>query len=135
MGDPDDGPAANGGVEHAARTPCLAGRTRRSRARRPRAPPGGPAPPVVSGDAVDVVAGLKEESDVPLRSHGSLSLNRALMAAGQVELLPVTIFPVISRQTGTSPRLRDAADLDLELLESRTLDGRTVELIYRPSLH
>src|ERR1700716_4233624 len=25
---------------------------------------------VVSGDAVDVVAGLKEESEVPLRSHG-----------------------------------------------------------------
>jgi hypothetical protein len=38
---------------------------------------------VVSGDAVDVVARLKEESEVPLRSHGSLSLNRALMAAGQ----------------------------------------------------
>ena len=35
---------------------------------------------VVSGDAVDVVARLKEESDVPLRSHGSLSMNRALMA-------------------------------------------------------
>src|SRR6478609_3782760 len=32
---------------------------------------------VVSGDAVDVVVRLKEESDVPLRSHGSLSMNRA----------------------------------------------------------
>jgi hypothetical protein len=31
---------------------------------------------LVSGDAVDVIARLKEESDVPLRSHGSLSLNR-----------------------------------------------------------
>ena len=40
---------------------------------------------VVSGDAVDVVARLKEESDVPLRSHGSLSMNRALMAAGLVD--------------------------------------------------
>jgi len=37
---------------------------------------------LVSGDAVDVVARLKEESEVPLRSHGSLSMNRALMAAG-----------------------------------------------------
>src|SRR4029079_19487872 len=27
---------------------------------------------VVSGDAVDVIARLKEESEVPLRSHGSL---------------------------------------------------------------
>jgi dihydrofolate reductase len=37
---------------------------------------------LVSGDAVEVVARLKEESDVPLRSHGSLAMNRALMAAG-----------------------------------------------------
>ena len=33
---------------------------------------------LVRGDAVDVVARLKEESEVPLRSHGSLSMNRAL---------------------------------------------------------
>src|SRR5688500_3377056 len=32
---------------------------------------------VASGDAVDVVARLKQESEVPLRSHGSLSMNRA----------------------------------------------------------
>jgi len=37
---------------------------------------------VVNGDAVEVVARLKQESEVPLRSHGSLSMNRALMAAG-----------------------------------------------------
>ena len=59
-----------------------------------------------SGDAVDVVARLKEESDVPLRSHGSLSMNRALMAAGLVDRLQVTIFPVISGQTGDRPDLR-----------------------------
>src|SRR5580693_5729884 len=33
---------------------------------------------VVSGDAADIVARLKEESGVPLRSHGSLSMNWAL---------------------------------------------------------
>jgi hypothetical protein len=32
---------------------------------------------VVSGDPIDVVARLKKESEVPLRSHGSLTLNRA----------------------------------------------------------
>jgi hypothetical protein len=32
---------------------------------------------VVSSDAVDIVARLKEESEVPSRSHGSLSMNRA----------------------------------------------------------
>jgi dihydrofolate reductase len=90
---------------------------------------------VVSGDAVDVVARLKKESDVPLRSHGSLSMNRALMAAGLVDRVQVTIFPVITGQTGQDPIFRGAADFDLELIESRTLDGRTQELIYRPTLH
>jgi dihydrofolate reductase len=61
---------------------------------------------VARGDAVDVVARLKEESDVPLRSHGSLSLNRALMAAGLVDRVQVTIFPVITGQTGTDPIFR-----------------------------
>ena len=90
---------------------------------------------LVSGDAVDVVARLKEDSDVPLRSHGSLSMNRALMAAGLVDRVQVTLFPVISGRTGTEPIFEGAADFDLELLESRTLDGHTQELVYRPTLH
>jgi len=90
---------------------------------------------VVSGDAVDIVARLKEESDVPLRSHGSLSLNWALLAAGLVDLVQVTIFPVITGRTGTEPIWGGAADFDLELIEHRTLDGRSQELIYRPTLH
>ena len=90
---------------------------------------------VVSGDPVDVVARLKEESEVPLRSHGSLSLNRALMAAGLVDRVHVTLFPVINGQTGEDPIFQGAPDFDLELIESHTLDGRTQELIYRPTLH
>ena len=90
---------------------------------------------VVSGDAVDIVARLKKESAVPLRSHGSLSLNRALMAAGLVDLVRVTVFPVISGKTGTQPIFKGASDFDLEMVESRTLDGNIQELIYRPTLH
>ena len=90
---------------------------------------------LVRGDAVDVVARLKEESEVPLRSHGSLSLNRSLMAAGLVDRVQVTLFPVISGQTGAEPIFGNAADFDLELIEHRTLDGHTQELIYRPTLH
>jgi dihydrofolate reductase len=90
---------------------------------------------VASGEAVDVVARLKEESEVPLRSHGSLSLNRALMAAGLVDRVQVTLFPVITGQTGLDPIFQGAADFDLELVEHRTLDGNTQELVYRPTLH
>ena len=90
---------------------------------------------VASGDAVDVVARLKEESELPLRSHGSLSMNRALMAAGLVDRVQVTLFPVITGQNGSDPIFQGAADFDLELIECRTLDGNTQELTYRPTLH
>jgi dihydrofolate reductase len=94
-----------------------------------------PGASIESGDAVEVVARLKEESAVPLRSHGSLSLNRALMAGGLVDFVQVTLFPVITGQTGTDPIFEGAADFDLELLESRTFDRHIQELVYRPALH
>jgi dihydrofolate reductase len=90
---------------------------------------------VVSGDAAEVVARLKAESDAPILSHGSLTLNWALMAAGLVDRVRVTIFPVISGRTGAEPVFGGAGDFDLELLEARTLDGRTQELTYRPHVH
>lgn len=90
---------------------------------------------VVSGDAVEIVGRLKDESPVPLRSHGSLSLNRALMAAGLVDRVQVTVFPVLTGKTGLRPIFEGAADFDLELLESRTLDGNTQQLVYRPTRH
>ncbi|EDY56143.1 MULTISPECIES: dihydrofolate reductase family protein [Streptomyces] len=96
---------------------------------------GWPDASVVSGDALDVVARLKKESDVPLRSHGSLAMNRALMAAGLVDRVQVTVFPVITGRTGLDPVFRGAEDFDLELLESRTLDRNIQELVYRPILH
>jgi dihydrofolate reductase len=90
---------------------------------------------VAPGDARDVVARLKAESAVPLRSHGSLAMNRALMGAGLVDFVQVTVFPVITGRTGAAPVFKGADDFDLELIETRTLDGRTQELVYRPALH
>jgi len=72
---------------------------------------------------------------VPLRSHGSLAMNRALMAAGLVDFVQVSIFPVITGQTGLGPIFAGAADFDLELVEHRTLDHDIQELVYRPTLH
>jgi dihydrofolate reductase len=90
---------------------------------------------VERGDAVDVVARLKEASAVPVRSHGSLAVNRALMAAGLVDRVQVTLFPVITGRTGVDRIFEGAADFDLELLERRTLDHDVQELVYRPVLH
>ena len=90
---------------------------------------------VTSGNTAAIIKRLKEESKIPLRSHGSLSLNRALMSASLVDRVQVTLFPVIAGQTGAAPIFQNASDFDLELIESRTLDGHTQELTYRPTLH
>jgi dihydrofolate reductase len=90
---------------------------------------------LVPANAVDYVADLKTKSPVPLRSHGSLAVNRALMAAGLVDQLQVSIFPVVSGKTGQEPVFENATDFDLELVRSHTFDGRIQELIYRPRLH
>jgi dihydrofolate reductase len=90
---------------------------------------------VVNGDAVDVVARLKQDSDVPLRSHGSLTLNRALLNAGLIDTIEVTVFPVISGATGVDRIFDGADDFDLELLQAQTFDGHTQVLTYRPTRH
>src|SRR5258708_14485463 len=110
MGDQDVENAGNGGVDDAGRTLDW------------------PDATVVSGDAVDVVARLKEESEVPLRSHGSLSMNRALMAAGLVDRVQVTFFPVITGQTWLDPIFQVAADFCLDRIERRTLERPIQEL-------
>ena len=70
-----------------------------------------------------------------MRSHGSLSLHHALMAAGLVDRVQVTLFPVITGQTGEEPIFGGAADFDLELSESRTLTATSKMLTDRPALH
>ncbi|WP_404288679.1 dihydrofolate reductase family protein [Glutamicibacter arilaitensis] len=84
------------------------------------------------GDAVDVVRRLKNESTMPLRSHGSLSMNRALMDAGLVDFLQITFYPVITGITGRERIFEGFGDFDLELISATLLDGRTQELIYAP---
>lgn len=99
-----------------------------------QAPLDWPDATVVSGDPVEVVRRLKAESDVPLRSHGSLALNQTLLAAGLVDRIQVTVFPVLTGKTGVAPIFR-GEDFDLELISAKTFDGNTQELIYRPALH
>jgi dihydrofolate reductase len=96
---------------------------------------GWPDATIVPGDAADTVRRLKAGSDVPLRSQASLALNWSLLAAGLVDRIELTVFPVVSARTGASPVFAGAGDLDLELLDARTLDGHTQLLTYRPTRH
>ena len=89
---------------------------------------------LIAEDARDAVPRLKAESPLPLRGHGSISMNRALLAAGLVDRLEVMVFPVITGATGSNPILTDLPDIDLELVESRLLDGRIQQLVYVPTI-
>ena len=90
---------------------------------------------VISEDAVTAMARLKRETDKPMRSHGSISLNRALLAAGLVDFLEVTVFPAITGSAGYAALFQDGPEFDLDLVESTVLDGRTLRLVYVPHLH
>ena len=90
---------------------------------------------VISEDAVTAMERLKRETDVPMRSHGSISLNRALLAAGLVDFLEVMVFPAITGKAGYASLFHDGPEFDLELVESTVLDGSTQKLVYVPHLH
>lgn len=90
---------------------------------------------LIADDAVNTIKRMKMETQTPFRSHGSLELNRALMEAGLVDRIQVTIFPVISGRTGRASIFTGSADYDLEMLGSCTLDGNIQELVYAPRLH
>jgi dihydrofolate reductase len=90
---------------------------------------------VINEDAITAIERLKRTTDVPMRSHGSISLNRALLAAGLVDRIEILMFPAISGRAGEAALFHDGAELDLELLESTVLDARTLKLVYKPTLH
>jgi dihydrofolate reductase len=90
---------------------------------------------LISEEAVTAMARLKRETDKPMRSHGSISLNRAFLAAGLVDFLEVTVFPAITGRAGYAALFRDGPDFDLDLVKSTVLDGRTLNLVYVPHPH
>jgi dihydrofolate reductase len=90
---------------------------------------------LVAEDAVTAVRRMKDEGDLPMRTMGSISLDKALVRAGLVDVLQVTVFPVVTAQSGLEPLYADWPDLDLDLVEARTLDGRMQVLKYVPTLH
>ena len=89
---------------------------------------------LIRGDAVEAVRTLKDESDRPLGTIGSVSLCRSLLAAGLVDRFRVVVFPVVTGVTGRERVYDGWPDVGLDLTESRTFDGRSQLLDYRPRL-
>jgi dihydrofolate reductase len=89
---------------------------------------------LVDGDAVQAVQGMKRQGSRPLRTIGSLSLCRSLLRAGVVDRFRVVVFPVITGATGRDRIFDGYPDIALELVETRTFDGRLQLLEYVPTV-
>ncbi len=87
---------------------------------------------LVSGDAVEAVRAMKREANSPMRTLGSLSLCRSLLKAGLVDRFRVVVFPVITGSTGYDRIYDGYPDVALDMVASRTFDGRIQLLEYVP---
>jgi dihydrofolate reductase len=88
---------------------------------------------ICSGDLVEEVGAMKAGSEVPLRTMGSLTVVRQLLAAGLVDRLRLMVFPLVAGPFGREAAFHDVASADLELLSHRALDGRVLLVEYRPT--
>ena len=61
---------------------------------------------LVDGDAVEAVRSMKAADGPGLRTLGSLSLCRSLLAAGLVDRFRVVVFPVITGGDGSGEGVR-----------------------------
>ena len=89
---------------------------------------------LVNGDAVETVAAMKEDGAGPMRNLGSLTLCRSLLAAGLVDRFRVVVFPVVTGRTGHDRIYDGYPDVVLEMVGSRTFDGRLQLLEYVPTV-
>ena len=89
---------------------------------------------LVADEPVAAVRAMKEDEARPLRTLGSLTLCRALLGAGLVDRFRVVVFPVITGATGKDRIFDDYPDVALELVDTRTFDGRLQLLEYVPTV-
>jgi dihydrofolate reductase len=89
---------------------------------------------LISGDAVEAVRAMKREGNNPMRTIGSLSLCRSLLKAGLVDRFRVVVFPVITGSTGYERIYDGYPDVALNMVASRTFDGRIQLLEYVPTV-
>ncbi len=89
---------------------------------------------LVAGDAVEAVRAMKASEPKGMRTIGSLTLCRSLLTAGLADRFRVVVFPVITGDTGRERIYDDYPDVALDMVASRTFDGRTQLLEYVPTV-
>ena len=88
---------------------------------------------LIDRDAAEAVREMKDRDDArSMRTLGSISLCRSLLQAGLVDRFRVVVFPVITGKTGTDRIYDGYPDVALDMISSRTFDGRSQLLEYAP---
>jgi dihydrofolate reductase len=89
---------------------------------------------LVTGDAVEAVGEMKANGPQSMRTIGSLTLCRSLLNAGLVDRFRVVVFPVITGSSGRERIYDGYPDVALDMISSRTFDGRIQLLEYVPKI-
>jgi dihydrofolate reductase len=89
---------------------------------------------LVAKDPVAAVRELKDTGSASMRTIGSLTLCRSLLRAGLVDRFRVVVFPVITGSSGRDRIYDGYPDVSLEMVSSRTFDGRLQLLEYVPTV-
>ncbi len=89
---------------------------------------------LVSEDAVETVREMKTTGSKSMRTIGSLALCRSLLEAGLVDRFRVVVFPVITGNTGRERIYDGYPDVALDMIGSKTFDGRIQLLEYVPTI-
>ena len=89
---------------------------------------------LVKQDAVEAVRDMKADGSTSMRTIGSLTLCRSLLNASLVDRFRVVVFPVITGSTGRERIYDGYPDVALDMVSSRTFDGRIQLLEYIPTI-
>jgi dihydrofolate reductase len=89
---------------------------------------------LVTEDPVEAVRQLKAHGTGSMRTIGSLTLCRSFLAAGLADRFRVVVFPVITGSSGHDRIYDGYPDVSLEMVRSRTFDGRLQLLEYVPTV-
>src|SRR6476661_3153732 len=89
---------------------------------------------LVTRDPVEAVREMKDRGSKSMRTIGSLTLCRSLLRAGLVDRFRVVVFPVITGSSGRERIYDGYPDVALEMISSRTFDGRIQLLEYIPTV-
>jgi dihydrofolate reductase len=89
---------------------------------------------LVARDPVETVREMKAKGSKSMRTIGSLTLCRSLLNSGLVDRFRVVVFPVITGSSGRERIYDGYPDVALDMISSRTFDGRIQLLEYVPTI-